>query len=146
MNPTLLYTIQLIFGVISGSFVSYLILKQKGLWFTNNKKNENQSNHVSDEIITTIKVKKVKPQDDPVPFTTTGFTHNNVVINKQQQKRKNPSLSQGYKQQNPRYDPNTFQPKPMSTSSIQQSAQQTASALKLSSGDIERMKKIMGIK
>ena len=142
MHPTLLYIVQLILGIISGSFVSYLILKQKGLWFDNNKKNE-KPNHVNDEIITTIKVKKVKPPDDSVPFTTTGFTHNNVVIDKQQ-KRKNP-LSQGYKQQNPRYDPNTFQPKPMSTSSIQRNAQQTASALKLSSEDIEKMKKIMGL-
>jgi|LakMenEpi03Aug12_release.lakeMendotaPanAssembly.Ray.scaffolds.fasta_scaffold143157_2 hypothetical protein len=142
MHPTLLYIVQLIFAIISGSFVSYLILKQKGLWFDNNKKNE-KPNHVNDEIITTIKVKKVKPQDDSVPFTTTGFTHNNVVIDKQQ-KRKNP-LSQGYKQQNPRYDSNTFQPKPTSTSTIQRSAQQTASALKLSNEDIEKMKKIMGL-
>jgi hypothetical protein len=134
--------IKLILGAISGSFFSYLILKQKGLWFINNKKNE-KPNHVNDEIITTIKVKKVKPQDDSVPFTTTGFTHNNVVIDKQQ-KRKNP-LSQGYKQQNPRYDSNTFQPKPTSTSTIQRSAQQTASALKLSNEDIEKMKKIMGL-
>jgi hypothetical protein len=144
MHPTLLYTVQLIFGVIGGSFVSYLILKQKGLWFTNDKKNKTQTNHVSEESISTIKVKKVKPQDDPVPFTTTGFTHNNVVIDKP--KKPNNPLYQKYKQQNPRYNPNTFQPKPMSTSSIQQNAQQTASALKLSSHDIERMKKIMGLK
>jgi hypothetical protein len=141
MYPTLL--VQLILGIISGSFVSYLILKQKGLWFSNNKKNE-KPNHVNDEIITTIKVKKVKPQDDPVPFTTTGFTHSNVVIDKQQ-KRNNP-LSQGYKQQNPRYDSNTFQPKPQSTSSIQQ--RQTSEELRqfqMNKQEIEKMKKLMGL-
>ena len=140
MNPTLLYTVQLIFGIISGSFVSYLILKQKGLWFNNNNQNKTQPNHVSEESISTIKVKKVKPQDDPVPFTTTGFTHNNVVIDKQQQKRKN-SLSQGYKQQNPRYDSNTFQPKPQSTISIQQRPTQ----LQMTKQEIEKMKKLMGL-
>jgi len=130
MHPTLLYIVQLILGIISGSFVSYLILKQKGLWFGNNKKNE-KPNHVNDEIITTIKVKKVKPQDDSVPFTTTGFTHNNVgdVL---PEKRKNSSLSQGYKQQNPKYDSNTFQPKPMST-------------LQMNKQEIEKMKKLMGL-
>jgi hypothetical protein len=139
MHTTLLYTVQLILGIISGSFVSYLILKQKGLWFTNDKKNKTQTNHVSEETISTIKVKKVKPQDDLVPFTTTGFTHNNVVIDKQQ-KRKNP-LSQGYKQQNPRYDSNTFQPKPQSTSSIQQRPTQ----FQINEQDIEKMKELMGL-
>lgn len=142
MYPTLL--VQLILGIISGSFVTYLILKQKGLWFNNNNQNKTKPNHVNDEIITTIKVKKVKPQDDPVPFTTTGFTHSNVVIDKQQ-KRNNP-LSQGYKQQNPKYDSNTFQPKPQSTSSIQQ--RQTSEELrqfKMNKQEIEKMKKLMGL-